>query len=620
MRADPFYFSEGPYHAVLQGVYQALAAPEVFVKITGERGTGKTLLLEKLSQFLAHKGFNTVFFDYPFESPESLREDIATRLNLPETFNFARQMEERLQSADAPPQRLVLLFDACHQYNDATLLEMYRLTHIQQDENRMLSIVMCAEPSLDARLMSEEKFRPIIQHVSHSFILSPMDKESLTRFFLGYFRSIDRPGMQLDPQAMSLFQRFSHGLPGLASTLCEQLALAYAQDVEQHPVNREEFLNLVRQSPLAAEYLRGNRLFAANRLMVMGPVAAVLVLLSMGLLYRMSVAPPPVEPGPVLAAVDVPTTVPEDAPAVTPAPSAVAEPEPAASPFVDEQPQPPAPPVGRFTLDDVEEPIIDAGLALVTALERGISLEQLSAPVYEPLDTLQDSPVEIAEPAPASSQSEPAVIAEVEPADTAIAPAVLPPDDNVQSEPEPVVVAEVEPAETVVAPAVPTAGDNSQPESEPVEIAVAEPVVTPAVTAAPEEPLVEVPRSPALVAGETASEAVLESAVTAWVEAWQSQDLQRYFARYHTQFEPRYQDTTQAWQQNRRRNIESPPWIRLAVSEFQVIATSQDDVEVNFWLAYESPTYSDNTLKKLVLRRSGDDWLIVEEINLEVRR
>ena len=42
-------------------------------------------------------------------------------------------------------------------------------------------------------------------------------------------------------------------------------------------------------------------------------------------------------------------------------------------------------------------------------------------------------------------------------------------------------------------------------------------------------------------------------------------------------------------------------------------------IEVHFWLAYESPSYADNTLKKLLLSNEAGSWLIVEEINLEVR-
>ena len=55
------------------------------------------------------------------------------------------------------------------------------------------------------------------------------------------------------------------------------------------------------------------------------------------------------------------------------------------------------------------------------------------------------------------------------------------------------------------------------------------------------------------------------------------------------------------------------------MTEFQLISQVNGTIEVHFWLAYESPSYSDDTLKKLLLRNEAGVWLITEEINLEVR-
>ncbi|MFM1896307.1 MAG: hypothetical protein RLZZ385_1381 [Pseudomonadota bacterium] len=367
MRDDPFYFSEGPYHPVLQRVFQALSGPEVFVKITGKTGTGKTTLCEKLALFLQHKGMDAIFFDYPFDTPEELRAAVAKRLNLPESFNFARQMEDRFQAEGETQKQLVLLFDECDRYSDATLQELYRLTQIQQDQHRMLSIVLCGEASLDNRLLADEKFKPLLQHVTHSFILSSLDRDSLTQFVLQYFRHVDRPAVHLDNQAMAWLQKLSRGLPGPAAAVCQLVASARRDRVEQPPVTREELLTLVGHSPLSADLLKGNRVYSANRMVLVGPALAVVVIVSIGFLYQLTTdetgQSAPLASG---SAVGV-QQAPEPAPLV-------------ASPFVDQQPAAQASAAAElpsvvFTVEDIEEPIIDAGLALVTALERGISAE-----------------------------------------------------------------------------------------------------------------------------------------------------------------------------------------------------------------------------------------------------
>ena len=105
----------------------------------------------------------------------------------------------------------------------------------------------------------------------------------------------------------------------------------------------------------------------------------------------------------------------------------------------------------------------------------------------------------------------------------------------------------------------------------------------------------------------------------AWLQAWESQQLEHYFARYHGQFQPRYQESVAAWRQNRQRVIGGAEFIRVQMRDFSVIEESDSEVEVQFWLDYESGRYRDQTLKKLVLVPGESGWQILEEVNLELR-
>jgi uncharacterized membrane protein len=113
---------------------------------------------------------------------------------------------------------------------------------------------------------------------------------------------------------------------------------------------------------------------------------------------------------------------------------------------------------------------------------------------------------------------------------------------------------------------------------------------------------------------------VLEQFIAAWVDAWQAQSLGAYFSAYHAEFEPRYQDSVSAWRSSRERVIDNAGWIELELSDFQYIGEEAGVIEVHFWLNYRSPTYQDDTQKKLLLGREAGEWRILEEINLQVRR
>ena len=68
------------------------------------------------------------------------------------------------------------------------------------------------------------------------------------------------------------------------------------------------------------------------------------------------------------------------------------------------------------------------------------------------------------------------------------------------------------------------------------------------------------------------------------------------------------------------RVIDNAGWIELELSDFQYIGEEAGVIEVHFWLNYRSPTYQDDTQKKLLLGREAGELRILEEINLQVRR
>ena len=179
-----FYFSDGPYLQVMQSLHAALSMPEAFIKLVGQRQTGKSLLCQKFSQFLTRKDYKVIYFDAAIESPDILRALLAREFDLPESSNFARLLEDSLRiRADKP---IVLIFDDAHLLTDVTLLEIYRLAEVQVDTRRMLNIVLCGEPSLEKRLLSNKEFKSLLLNVSHRFQLEPMDAEELGRFFYRY--------------------------------------------------------------------------------------------------------------------------------------------------------------------------------------------------------------------------------------------------------------------------------------------------------------------------------------------------------------------------------------------------------------------------------------------------
>jgi hypothetical protein len=109
-----------------------------------------------------------------------------------------------------------------------------------------------------------------------------------------------------------------------------------------------------------------------------------------------------------------------------------------------------------------------------------------------------------------------------------------------------------------------------------------------------------------------------EQTLQNWLAAWQSRNVDAYFSFYHSEFFPRGFDSVSAWQENRRRNIGNREWIEMQVSELSVNNIAERVTELQFWLSYQSPGYSDRTRKQIIMRLTDDGWQITQEINLEI--
>jgi len=669
-----FYFSDGPYLQALQSLHQALTSPEALIKLIGNARTGKSTLCEKLMLFMQHKDYQVVYFNYAIESPEMLRTMLARQLRLPNATNFSRMLEDVPSSEDGKP--LILIFDDAHLLTDTTLLEIYRLIGIQTGSTRRLNVLLCGEPLLEQKLVRRQELKSLLQQISHTISLLPMNNNELSQFLVTFLDKAGMPGLMLQPAAMSYYCKTSHGLPGPALMLAQLMLAARRDTAELKDISKAELLQLVQQSQASgsAQKLPGAQTRETNRWVVLAPLVAVVVVASIALLYQQltnaventveqadtmsaeneaesaTVAPETVSPFAAEPVAATPATTPISVPAVSTANLAttaiVFEAEP-------------------------EEPVSDSNLVLVTAAERGIVAADIADPVFEDIAVLATAsapvvtdsmalPVEragsIQSPAAVvrSAAAPVPVVAETPAAlatnSTASPPAKIPVVDVTPETAAAKVASNENAIETAAAPLV-AAEEEIIAIAEVAEAAqVAEVVEVPEVTEVPEvvevaevAEIIEMPETVevAEVAAATEVAAVLEVAevpetqepesdlaavsarVQTWMSAWQSQNLDAYFASYHDDYEPRYHPSRQRWHQDRERVIGNAGSITLKMSDYAVISSSSERIEVQFWLDYASPTYADSTLKKLVFgvqqTEGKPQWLILEEVNLQVR-
>ncbi|MFB0768744.1 ExeA family protein [Aeromonas salmonicida] len=235
-----FYYGLPPHEEALQVLNWALAQGEGFIKVTGEVGTGKTLLCRKLLSELGSEAHpvRLAWLPNPHLTPAELRTALALELGLSvregAELDLTDRIHRHLISLHQQGSRVVVLIDEAQALPDETLEAIRLFGNLETESNKLLQIVLFGQPELDARL-AKPHLRQLRQRIGFSYCLRPLRFEE-TRAYLEHRLQVSgyRGAPLFAGRAMRLLWRASRGIPRLINILAQKcLMLAYGQGARQ---------------------------------------------------------------------------------------------------------------------------------------------------------------------------------------------------------------------------------------------------------------------------------------------------------------------------------------------------------------------------------------------------
>lgn len=235
---DPFFlFPTSRHNEALATLYHGVRGHKGFVVLTGEVGTGKTLLLRCLLQLLRQS--NDVAYAYVFNnrlSPVEFLQYIASDFGLPASGrNKSEILVDLSKYVIARGSRrltTVLVVDEAHHLSAEVLEEIRLLTNLETTQEKLLQVLLVGQPELNDKLDSAE-LRQLKQRIAHRCQLAPLDLNE-TRGYIE--RRLHLAGassngcLVFPPDTIAVVYRHSRGVPRLINTLCENaLITAYAR-------------------------------------------------------------------------------------------------------------------------------------------------------------------------------------------------------------------------------------------------------------------------------------------------------------------------------------------------------------------------------------------------------
>ncbi|WP_150914375.1 ExeA family protein [Marinobacter halotolerans] len=225
-----YFLRARSHNDALELLLVALREREGFIKITGEVGTGKTLLCRLLLNELEQEAY-TAYIPNPHLTPETLYAAVAEELGVDvntcaNTHQILKALNERLISLAMEQRPVVLVIDEAQAMPEETIEALRLLTNLETESIRLLQVVLFGQPELD-ELLKRDSLRQLKQRITFQYHLAPLDKVLVAQYLRHRLAQAGYNGGDLfSSSALKLITRSSGGIPRLVNIIAHKALLA----------------------------------------------------------------------------------------------------------------------------------------------------------------------------------------------------------------------------------------------------------------------------------------------------------------------------------------------------------------------------------------------------------
>jgi len=233
-----FFFGSPRSQEALNTLLVAARGGEGFIKITGEVGTGKTLLCRKFMATLG-AGFVTAYIPNPYLEPRTLMLALADELGIAlerdvDQHQLLKAINLRLLDLAGQDLRVVLCLDEAQAIPVESLEALRLLTNLETEKRKLLQIVLFGQPELNRKL-ELDSIRQLAQRITFHYHLGPLSRDDLDFYVAHRLRVAGFGGARLfTGAAIRGLYKASGGVPRLVNIMAHKaLMLSYGQGKQQ---------------------------------------------------------------------------------------------------------------------------------------------------------------------------------------------------------------------------------------------------------------------------------------------------------------------------------------------------------------------------------------------------
>ena len=207
--------------------------------VTGEVGTGKTTLIQKLLQSL-DEDITLGLISNAQGGRGELLQWVLNALSIEADLTGAyvamfQQLQDFVIEEYSAGRRVVLLIDEAQNLSSEGLEELRMLTNINSNKDELLQLILVGQPELRQLIMRPD-LRQFAQRVTATYHIGALDRAGVAGYVQHRLTHVGGTGSEFTAEALDLVTEHTRGIPRLVNKLCD-FAMVYAATEERHVVD-----------------------------------------------------------------------------------------------------------------------------------------------------------------------------------------------------------------------------------------------------------------------------------------------------------------------------------------------------------------------------------------------